>query len=176
MDELSNLRNATQRDPSFKNWRQATLTVMQRIWPGDQARSERFRRIPFSPADPRADGRAVREWYSRGCQEAGRVLNAFIEEIRRDGVPETAGAGEVAATANEFEDGFPTVDLPLGTLKSRLGEIDKWKEHPVLLHCATGNRSQGAAATLKAAGFKEVFNLRGGLGAWQQAGMPVEKK
>ena len=49
---------------------QAALTTMQRIWPGDQERSERFRRIPFSPVDPRADARTVREWYSRGCQEA----------------------------------------------------------------------------------------------------------
>src|ERR1044072_9770327 len=78
--ELAGIRNATARDPSFKNWRQATLTVMQRIWPGDQACSERFRRIPFSPADPRADARAVREWYSRGCQEAGRVVGGGREE------------------------------------------------------------------------------------------------
>src|SRR5438093_971289 len=52
--ELSGIRNATARDPSFKNWRQNTLTVMQRIWPADQGRCERFRRIPFSPADPRS--------------------------------------------------------------------------------------------------------------------------
>src|SRR5207302_305360 len=31
--ELAGIRNATARDPSFKNWRQATLTAMQRIWP-----------------------------------------------------------------------------------------------------------------------------------------------
>jgi len=65
--------------------------------------------------------------------------------------------------------------IPIGALKSRLGEIDKWKERPVLVHCATGSKSQGAASTLKAAGFKEVLNLQGGIGAWQQAGMPLEK-
>src|SRR5262245_66487961 len=94
--ELSGIRNATARDPSFKNWRQATLTIMQRIWPGDQLRSERFRRIPFSPADPRSDARAMREWYSRGCQEAARVLASFVEDIRANGVPENSGSLETA--------------------------------------------------------------------------------
>jgi rhodanese-related sulfurtransferase len=98
--------------------------------------------------------------------EAVLLINrrdAHVLDVREPG---EFSAGHIGGARN----------IPLGTLKSRLGEIDKWKEQPVLLHCATGNRSQGAAATLKAAGFKDVFNLRGGLGAWQQAGMPVEKK
>lgn len=65
--------------------------------------------------------------------------------------------------------------IPAGQLKTRLGELDKLKQRPILVHCATGNRSQSAAVALKAAGFKEVFNLQGGMGAWQQAGMPMEK-
>ncbi len=65
--------------------------------------------------------------------------------------------------------------IPAGQLKTRLGELDKFKQRPIVVHCATGSRSQGAAAILKGAGFKEVFNLQGGMGAWQQAGMPVEK-
>jgi hypothetical protein len=116
LTDLAGIRNATPRDPSFKNWRQATLTVMQRIWPGDQERQERFRRIPFSPADPRADARTVREWYSRGCQEASRVLQGFVNDIRAQGVP--APAADVAAkpSSGEFGVDFPTVDLPSGDL------------------------------------------------------------
>jgi len=101
-----------------------------------------------------------------GVNEAVQLINrrdAHVLDVREPG---EFSAGHIGGARN----------IPLGTLKSRLGEIDKWKEQPVLLHCATGNRSHGAAATLKAAGFKDVFNLRGGLGAWQQAGMPVEKK
>lgn len=65
--------------------------------------------------------------------------------------------------------------IPVGELKARLAEIEKFKDKPVLVTCATGNRSFNAAKILKEAGFKEVSNLQGGLGAWQQAGMPVEK-
>jgi hypothetical protein len=115
VSELSGLRNATSRDPSFKNWRQNAITTLQRIWPADQDHAERFRRIPFSPVDPRADVRMQRESFSRGCQEAARVLNSFIEEVRTLGVPEISG--EVMVTEESgFEDGFPTVDLPSGDL------------------------------------------------------------
>lgn len=114
--ELSGIRNATPRDPSFKNWRQASLTTLQRIWPGDQERSERFRRIPFSPVDPRADARIIREWYSRGCQEAARVLNGFIEDVRQNGVPEQAAEVVASDSGTDFEADFPTVDLPAGDL------------------------------------------------------------
>lgn len=79
--------------------------------------------------------------------------------------------------ASEFQRGHlrNARHVPLSQLKSRMGELDKWKEKPVLLYCATGSRSHGACVALRKAGFKEVFNLQGGIGAWQQAGMPVEK-
>ena len=113
--ELPGLRNATSRDPGFKNWRQNALTTMQRIWPADQDHAERFRRIPFSPVDPRADTRTQRESFSRGCQEAARVLGSFVEEVRTKGVPEILADTQVTEESG-FEDGFPTVDLPSGDL------------------------------------------------------------
>lgn len=66
-------------------------------------------------------------------------------------------------------------NIPVGELKTRAVELDKWKDKPILVHCAMGNRSHPAAKTLKAAGFTEVFELQGGIGAWTQAGMPTEK-
>lgn len=65
--------------------------------------------------------------------------------------------------------------IPATEIGKRMAELDKWKNKPVVVHCATGNRSQNAAKILKAGGFQEVFNLQGGIGAWQQAGMPTEK-
>lgn len=65
--------------------------------------------------------------------------------------------------------------IPLPELKTRISELEKFRDRPVLVHCASGNRSHSAARILKDAGFKEVFNLQGGMSAWQQAGMPVEK-
>lgn len=65
--------------------------------------------------------------------------------------------------------------IPLKSLDGRLGELEKLKSKPILLICQTGNRSAQAAGSLKKAGFGDVASLAGGLHAWQQAGMPVEK-
>ncbi|MFA5913348.1 MAG: rhodanese-like domain-containing protein [Burkholderiales bacterium] len=65
--------------------------------------------------------------------------------------------------------------LPLSQLEARLGDIEKFKDKPVIVYCATGSRSATAAATLRKNGFSNVLNLSGGFVAWQQAGLPVQK-
>jgi rhodanese-related sulfurtransferase len=65
--------------------------------------------------------------------------------------------------------------IPLSQLSNRVGEIGKFKEKSVLVTCKTGNKAGAATRLLKAAGFKNVFELRGGVNAWQQASLPVEK-
>lgn len=42
--------------------------------------------------------------------------------------------------------------------------------------CATGQRSSLAASMLKKFGFKDVFNVKGGMTAWKQAGLPLGKE
>ena len=56
-----------------------------------------------------------------------------------------------------------------------MGEIAKYKERAVLLTCRNGPRSSGASRVLKQAGFNTVYQLKGGIVAWQQASLPVEK-
>jgi rhodanese-related sulfurtransferase len=46
---------------------------------------------------------------------------------------------------------------------------------PVVLVCKTGQTAGDAAKRLKKAGFEKVFVLDGGIGAWQQAGLPLAK-
>jgi rhodanese-related sulfurtransferase len=65
--------------------------------------------------------------------------------------------------------------LPLSQLETRLADIDKFKDKPVIVYCASGNRSATAAATLRKHGFSKVVNLSGGFSAWQQAGLPVQR-
>jgi rhodanese-related sulfurtransferase len=54
-------------------------------------------------------------------------------------------------------------------------ELERFKEKPVIVSCATGNRSGSAAAVLRKHGFTNVVNLAGGIAAWQQAGLPTGK-
>ena len=46
---------------------------------------------------------------------------------------------------------------------------------PVIVSCASGRRAAGVADTLRKQGFADVVALRGGIAAWTQAGMPLEK-
>ncbi len=111
LEQLGGLRNANPRDPSFKLWRQNTLTVLQRIWHGQQARSERFRQIPFSPHSPKADFATTREWYQRGCAEASEYLRALITEVESVGVPNPADAPSAEAKPIDDDVDFPVLDL-----------------------------------------------------------------
>lgn len=65
--------------------------------------------------------------------------------------------------------------LPEGEIDTRMKELDKLKSKPIIVSCARGNRSMNVANRLRALGFGEVFCLRGGIAAWQQANMPLEK-
>ena len=66
--------------------------------------------------------------------------------------------------------------IPLGELDKRLGELEKFKDKPIILNCQSGSRSASACGTLQKAGFTRVHNLEGGIAAWEQAGMPISRK
>ena len=59
--------------------------------------------------------------------------------------------------------------IPLGLLVARLGEIEDWKDKPVIVVSRGGERSQAAAETLHAGEFKLVIILDGGMKAWRAA-------
>lgn len=64
--------------------------------------------------------------------------------------------------------------IPLSQLAGRLSELEQFKGRPIVVNCRSGARSASACGTLSKAGFT-VFNLRGGIIAWEQASLPVEK-
>lgn len=66
--------------------------------------------------------------------------------------------------------------IPLADLEKRAGELDKYKAKPVIVYCNAGNSAGASVALLRRNGFANVVNLAGGYAAWQQAGLPVEKK
>jgi rhodanese-related sulfurtransferase len=65
--------------------------------------------------------------------------------------------------------------IPLGKLKDRLGELEKYRERPVVVVCRSGQRSASACGLLGKQGFAQVLNLNGGITAWQKASLPLEK-
>lgn len=64
--------------------------------------------------------------------------------------------------------------VPLGGLEAT-GDLPKNKAVPVVLVCASGARATRAAATLKKLGYENARVLAGGVSAWQEANLPVER-
>ena len=54
-------------------------------------------------------------------------------------------------------------------------KLDDLEQKPLFVYCASGKRSAKAAAILRGKGYKHVYELEGGLGAWKEAGLTLEK-
>lgn len=79
--------------------------------------------------------------------------------------PDEFAAGHVAGAKN----------IPVGDLEAKLASAIKNKATPVILVCASGVRSGRAVATATQLGFDRAQSLSGGMRAWREAGLPVEK-
>lgn len=79
--------------------------------------------------------------------------------------------------ADEFAGGHITdsLNIPLADLESRLGELAKYKDKPLLVNCQSGMHSTNACGVLKQGGFTRIYYLNGGVNAWVQAKLPVVK-
>ena len=85
------------------------------------------------------------------------------EELQRDGKIE--GSTHASRGMLEF---YADESLPY-----HKPQFDKNKR--IILHCASGGRSALAANTLKQMGYTNVAHLDGGIKAWKEAGMPLDR-
>ena len=65
--------------------------------------------------------------------------------------------------------------VPLDQLEQQLAGVAKNKSQPLILVCASGLRSKRALAVAKKLGYEQAHSLTGGLKAWKEANLPVEK-
>jgi rhodanese-related sulfurtransferase len=97
--------------------------------------------------------------------QATHLINredALVVDVRDPG---EYGAGHILGAKN----------VPLARIDEGPAELAKRKDKPLVVYDERGERASKAVAALKKQGFSRVVNLSGGLGAWQQAGLPVEK-
>lgn len=86
--------------------------------------------------------------------------NVLLLDVRTDGefaAGHLTGATQINYSASNFE--------------AKVKELDR--DTPVYVYCRSGNRSGRAARIMKGLGFKEVYNLAGGILAWQRKGKPI---
>ncbi|MCL7412151.1 MAG: rhodanese-like domain-containing protein [ANME-2 cluster archaeon] len=77
-------------------------------------------------------------------------------------------------TQEEYDAGHidSPVLIPYDVLENRLDEVPA--DMPILVYCRTARRSAIASRVLVDNGYSEVYNMAGGIVAWQDAGYPVE--
>lgn len=69
-----------------------------------------------------------------------------------------------------------SVNAPLAELESKLKQLQKYKDKPVILNYHMGQHHHKVAKILKKNGFTDLYHLKGGVAAWQQANLPLVKK
>ncbi|GAC1427309.1 MAG: hypothetical protein NVS9B7_05580 [Flavisolibacter sp.] len=59
--------------------------------------------------------------------------------------------------------------IPLGKIQTmQVDELEDLKEEEIIVHCRSGHRSMLACLVLDSMGFKNTYNLTGGILAWQE--------
>lgn len=100
------------------------------------------------------------------AQEAVQIMNhedTLVLDVRED---------------NEVAQGVigGSKHIPLGLLGKRIEDLSRYKDKAVIAYCRSGNRSGAACGILAKNAFTKIYNLSGGIGAWQAAKLPVSKK
>jgi phage shock protein E len=91
---------------------------------------------------------------------AAKVSGTTIIDVRTSA---EFAAGHLAGAVN--------IDVQAATFAQKIAALDHSKNYAV--YCHSGNRSQAAKASMQRAGFAHVFDLAGGIQAWQSAGGDV---
>jgi len=76
---------------------------------------------------------------------------------------------------NEFSAGhiINALHIPAGRVDKDISRLEKFKDRQIIVACRSGSRSASACRQLKKLGFENVYNLQGGVMAWQSANLPL---
>ncbi len=101
---------------------------------------------------------------SVNAEEAVRLYNngAWVLDVRSEGEYKTGYIGEAK-------------NMTAAEVTNQIEQLKTHQSEDVLVYCQSGARSASVAKQLVKAGFTKVNNLSGGVMAWKNAGLPLNK-
>jgi rhodanese-related sulfurtransferase len=66
--------------------------------------------------------------------------------------------------------------IPLAELEKQMAKLEKHKDKAIIAYCRSGQRSATACKQLRKHGYNSVYNLKGGIMAWQRDNLPLIKE
>lgn len=107
-----------------------------------------------------------------GMNAGALTASAAVQLINREKAV-VVDVGEIEEFASGHVGGAKNV--PFSELEDKLPGAVKNKALPLILVCATGARANRAVAVAKKLGYEQAQALGGGLKAWKEANLPLEK-
>ena len=77
----------------------------------------------------------------------------------------------------DFDSGHivDAINIPFSSLDSRIDELKKHQDKPIVIACKMGQHSGSAGTLLRKHGFENVSRLTGGVSEWRNQSLPVVK-
>jgi rhodanese-related sulfurtransferase len=72
-------------------------------------------------------------------------------------------------TKQEYQSGHISGarSIPVAEFAARIKELNKYKDSPILVHCASGGRSPAAVRILAKNNFSQIYHMNHGLKGWE---------
>lgn len=108
--------------------------------------------------------------------DTGKVITVVTPQEFSTRMQTSPGVLLDVRTPGEYKKGFikgaRLLDIFSDNFDTELNKLDRNATYYV--YCASGGRSAECAEKMQDLGFKHVYDLDGGMGAWRNAGLPVE--
>lgn len=77
--------------------------------------------------------------------------------------------------AADYKQGHITgaLHIPASKIDARLGELEKYKNAPIVLVCKMGQQAGGVGKQLRASGYDQVYKMNGGMMEWGNLQLPT---
>lgn len=79
-------------------------------------------------------------------------------------------------TPYEGEISHTDAEVPFDEIAARVGELPQDRSTPIAVYCRSGRMSGEVMPLLVEAGYTELFQLEGGMTAWDEAGLTIEQR